>query len=105
VDPVPRVIIPQPHLPHVTLNSDGLPHPLENTLAAVTLVAGVTALILGFVVAQHFPAVILGLLALFIGLYDQMISATRAERIVIVTGLVAGFVGAGLGFAHGGFSI
>ena len=40
-----------------------------------------------------------------IGMYDQLISATRNERIVIVTGLVAAFVGAGLGFAHGGFSI
>jgi ABC-type lipoprotein release transport system permease subunit len=33
-----------------------------------------------------------------------MISATRNERIVIVTGMIAGFVGACLGLAHGGFS-
>ena len=102
-----RVIRPAGHLhlPHVTLNSDGTPHPMQNALAVATLLAGGAALGLGFVVAQHFPAVILGLLALSIGLYDQLISVTREERIVIVTGLVAAFVGAGLGFAHGGFSI
>jgi hypothetical protein len=96
---------PHPHLPHVTLNSDGQPHPLENTLAVVTFVTGIAAFALGFVVAQHLPAVILGLVALFVGMYVQLISATREERIIIMTGVVAAFVGAGLGFAHGGFSV
>ena len=94
----------QPHS-HLTLNDDGQRHPLENVLAVVTLVLGVPAFALGFVVAQHFPAVILGLIAVFVGLYDQMISVTRNQRIVIMAGLIAAFVGAGLGFAHGGFSI
>jgi hypothetical protein len=102
---VPQVIRPQPHLPHVTLNSDGRPHPLENTLAMVTLTTGIAALILGFIVAEHLPAVVLGLIALFVGLYVQLISATREERVLIVTGLVAAFVGAGLGFAHGGLAL
>ena len=96
---------PHPHLPHFTLNDDGQRHPVENSLAVLTLVLGVPAFALGFIVAAHFPAVILGLIAVFVGLYDQMISATRSERMVIVTGLVAAFVGAGLGFAHGGFAI
>jgi hypothetical protein len=100
-----NVVKTHSHLPHVTLNSDGRPHPLENTLAIVTLVTGVAAFALGFVVAQHLSAVILGLVALATGMYVQMISATREERIIIVTGLVAAFVGAGLGFAHGGFSV
>jgi hypothetical protein len=104
---VPQVIRAQPHLhlPHVTLNSDGRPHPLENTLSMVTLAAGTASLILGFIVTEHLPAVILGLIALFVGLYVQLISATREERMLIVTGLVAAFVGAGLGFAHGGLSL
>lgn len=104
---MPHVIRTQPrlHMPHVSLNSDGEPHPLENTLTWVTLVTGVAALALGFIVAQHLAAVVLGLLALSIGMYVQLISATREERILIVTGLVSAFVGAGLGFAHGGFSI
>jgi hypothetical protein len=45
-----------------------------------------------------------GLVSLLVGLYAQMISATREERIVIVTGIIAGFVGLALGLAHGGFS-
>jgi len=89
----------------LTLNDDGMRHPRENALAVFTVTAGVAALILGFIVRAHFPAVVLGLLALFVGLYDQLISATRNERIVIMAGVVAAFVGAGLGFAHGGFSI
>ena len=48
---------------------------------------------------------VLGLVALFVGMYVQLISATREERIIIMTGVVAAFVGAGLGFAHGGFSV
>lgn len=91
------------HLLDVTLNNDGNPHPLENTLAVVTLLLGAASFGLGFVVAYHLPAVILGLIAIFIGFYDQLISATTPERMVIVTGLIAAFVGAGLGFAHGGF--
>ena len=90
---------------YLTLNDDGQRHPRENALALFTLATGIPAFILGFIVAAHFPAVVLGLVALFVGMYDQLISATRNERIVIVTGLVAAFVGAGLGFAHGGFSI
>ena len=45
-----------------------------------------------------------GLVSLLVGLYAQMISATREERIMIVTGIIAGFVGLALGLAHGGFS-
>ncbi len=94
---------PHLHLPHVTLNTDGSRHPLENTLAMFTLVAGVVAFAFGFVVSRHALASWLGLAALLVGLYAQMISATRAERMVIVTGLVAAFVGLALGLAHGAF--
>lgn len=94
-----------PRMSVISLNEDGKRHPLQNSLAVFTLITGVPACILGFVVVAHFPAVLLGLLALFVGMYDQMISVTRNQRIVIVTGLVAAFVGAGLGFAHGGFSV
>lgn len=94
-----------PRMAHISLNDDGRRHPLENALAVFTLITGVPALVLGFIVVAHFPAVVLGLLALFVGMYGQMISVTRNERIVIVAGMVAAFVGAGLGFAHGGFSL
>ena len=44
-------------------------------------------------------------MALAVGLYAQMMSETREERMLIVTGLVAAFVGVSLGFAHGGFAV
>ncbi len=90
-------------LPHVTLNTDGRPHPLENGLTLFTLAAGIVAFPTGFVVSQHLLASAAGILGLAVGLYAQMISATRAERMIIVTGLVASFVGLSLGLAHGGF--
>jgi hypothetical protein len=90
-------------VPRVTLNSDGTRHPLQNSLAVFTLLAGVAAFPLGFVVTQHVTASCLGVAALGVGLYAQLISATREERIIIVTGLVAAFVGLALGLAHGGF--
>jgi|SRR5215472_13925736 len=94
---------PRPRLPRVTLNTDGRRHPLENGLSLFTLVAGIVAFPLGFVVSQHVLASVLGAAALAVGLYAQLISATRAERMIIVTGLVAAFVGLALGLAHGGF--
>jgi hypothetical protein len=102
---VSQVTRPHSHLLEVTLNNDGKTHPVENTLAVITLLFGLAAFALGFVVAQHFAAVILGLIAIFIGFYDQLISATTPERMLIVTGLIGAFVGVGLGFAHGGFGV
>ena len=89
--------------PHVTLNSDGKRHPLENSLAVFTLVAGLIVFAVGWVVRLHAFATVLGIVTLLVGLYAQLISATREERMIIVTGLVAAFVGTALGFAHGGF--
>jgi hypothetical protein len=91
------------HLPRVTLNSDGRRHPLENGLAVFTLVTGIVAFAVGWVVRLHVLATVLALAALLVGLYAQLISATREERVIIVTGLIAAFVGGALGLAHGGF--
>jgi hypothetical protein len=93
------------HVPHNPLNSDGRPHPLENGLTVFTLVAGFVSFATGWVVSWHFVASVTGIAALLVGLYAQLISATRAERMVIVTGLVAAFVGVSLGIAHGGFAL
>ena len=96
-------------LPRVTLNSDGQRHPLENVLTLFTLAAGLVACVTGFLanysVTQpwaHIIATWLGLAALLVGLYSQLVSATRQERMLIVTGLVAAFVGVCLGLANGG---
>jgi hypothetical protein len=93
-----------PHVPHLSLNSDGQRHPLENSLSVFTLIGGAVAFAVGWVVTLHLLATVLGLATLAVGLYAQLISATRAERMIIVTGLVAAFVGTALGLAHGGFA-
>ena len=96
-------------LPRLTLNTDGRRHPVENTLAVFTLLAGLIALIAGILANYqvtaawaHVIASWLGLAALVIGLYSQLVSATREERMVIVSGLVTAFVGLALGLANGG---
>ena len=95
---------------HNILNSDGQPHPLENALTIFTLVVGLVSFALGMVVRNtHASAAVIiiatatGLAACLIGLYAQMISATREQRVLIVTGIIAGFVGLALGLSKGGF--
>ena len=92
------------------LNSDGRSHPVENILAIFTLVVGLVSFVLGMIVrnAHTGAAVIIiatttGLVACLVGLYVQMVSATREQRILIVTGMIAGFVGLALGLSKGGF--
>lgn len=89
---------------HLNLNTDGKSHPLINAAAAYTVVAGIVSLILGMLSIQHVAGTILGVTGMVIGLLAQMMSATRAERMVIVFGIVVSFVGLALGFGHGGFS-
>ena len=89
--------------PRITLNSDGRRHPLLNAAVVLTFLAGIAAFALGFVVRAHLAATILGGVAFAAGMYVQLISATREQRVFIVTGMVGAFVGLGLGIAHGGF--
>ncbi len=101
------------HFPHVSLNSDGQPHPLINALTIFTLLIGLVSFVLGLVI-RNVPSVdtlgmaittaATGLASMLVGLYAQMISATLEQRVLIVTGIIAGFVGLALGLAHGGFS-
>jgi len=95
---------------HSILNTDGQPHPLENVLTIVTLVVGLVSFVLGLIVrnahtgpAVHITATATGLVALLVGLYVQMISATRNQRVLIVAGIIAGFVGLAIGLSKGGF--
>ena len=92
------------------LNSDGRSHPVENILAIFTLVVGLVSFVLGMIVRNaHTGAAVIviatatGLVACLVGLYVQMVSATREQRILIVTGMIAGFVGLALGLSKGGF--
>jgi hypothetical protein len=94
---------PTSHVPRITLNSDGNRHPVLNSLTIFTFAAGVVAFVTGLIVHLHLLATVIGLASFVIGLFAQLYSATREERIFIVAGLVAGFIGMGLGIAHGGF--
>jgi len=93
------------------LNSDGQRHPVMNILTIFILVAGLASFVLGMIVrnvpnltaAVHVIATTTGLVAMLVGLYVQMISATRQQRVLIVTGIIAGFVGLALGLSKGGF--
>jgi hypothetical protein len=92
------------------LNSDGQRHPVQNVLTIFTLVVGLISFVLGLIVrnanpgaAVHIIATATGLAALLVGLYVQMVSATREQRILIVAGMIAGFVGVAIGLSRGGF--
>jgi hypothetical protein len=94
------------------LNSDGQPHPVENAVAVTILLVGLVVFVLGLVVrnsptaptALHVIATVGGLLSLLVGLYAQMVSSTREQRVLIVAGIIAGFVGLAIGLSHGGFT-
>ena len=95
---------------HNILNSDGQPHPLVNILAVFTLVVGLVSFVLGMILRNaHTGAAVIviatatGLVSCLVGLYAQMISATREQRILLVTGIIAGFVGLAIGLSKGGF--
>lgn len=88
----------------LTLNSDGRPHPVMNGLTLFTFVVGIAAFALGLIVRAHFAATVLGIAGFAGGLAVQLNSATREQRILIMTGIIAAFVGMALGIGHGGFS-
>ena len=101
------------HLPHVSLNSDGQPHPLLNAVTIFTLIIGLASFVLGLVIRNvpgasglgwAITTAATGLAAMLVGLITQMLSATREQRVLIVTGIIAGFIGFALGLAHGGFA-
>ena len=92
------------------LNSDGQPHPVENILTVFTLVTGLISFVLGMIIRNaHTGAAVIviatatGLVAILVGLYAQMVSATTNQRVLIVAGMIAGFVGLALGLSRGGF--
>jgi uncharacterized membrane protein len=93
------------------LNSDGQPHTALNVMTIFTLVDGLVSFVIGLFIrnapsaaaAWHIIATATGLAAILVGLYAQMISATREQRVLIVAGMIAGFVGLALGLSKGGF--
>jgi len=96
----------------LTLNSDGRAHPLLNLATILVLLIGLVSFVLSIVIRNNAAAggiawaavtASTGLVSMVGGLVTQMVSATTEQRVLIVTGIIAGFVGFALGIAHGGF--
>ncbi|MGP3924387.1 MULTISPECIES: hypothetical protein [unclassified Streptomyces] len=84
------------------LNSDGKPHPVENSIVVATLVLGAVAFITAQFDNLHLISSWTGLVGVVSGAWGQMISATTGERFLLIIGLGAAAVGFYLGMAHGG---
>jgi hypothetical protein len=82
--------------------TDGKSHPLQDTLLAVTLVLGITALATAMFHHLHLLSSWAGLVGILTGAYGQWISVTTRERFGLILGLGAAGIGFFLGMAHGG---
>jgi hypothetical protein len=83
-------------------HSDGQAHPLQNTLAGITVVLGAIAIATCMFRSLHLLASWTGLFGVLTAAWGQYISITTAERFLLVIGGVAAAVGLGIGIAHGG---
>ncbi|GGU27566.1 hypothetical protein [Streptomyces lavendofoliae] len=82
--------------------TDGKPHPLQDTLMAVTLVLGAVAFVTAQFHSLHLISSWAGLIGIVTGAYGQYISETTRERTLLIIGMGASAIGLGLGMAHGG---
>jgi hypothetical protein len=83
-------------------STDGKPHPLQDTLVAVTLVLGALAFVSAMFHNLHLLSSWAGLVGILTGGYGQFISVTTRERFALIIGLGASALGFFLGMAHGG---
>ncbi|MCY0942698.1 hypothetical protein [Streptomyces antarcticus] len=83
-------------------STDGKPHPLQDTLLAVTLVLGAVAFVTAFFDQLHLISSWAGLIGILTGAYGQFISVTTRERFALIIGLGASAFGFYMGMAHGG---
>jgi hypothetical protein len=83
-------VLRRPRSEWLTLNTDGRRHPMLNSATLVVFVIGIVAFALGLIVKTHMVATVLGIIAFGGGLVIQMNSATRNQRILIITGVIAG---------------
>ncbi|MFC5665831.1 hypothetical protein ACIQ9P_10970 [Kitasatospora sp. NPDC094019] len=89
-------------MPALTLNTDGHPHPRENTLVGLTAVLGAIAFITSFFHNLHLLTSWTGLFGIITGLVGMYVSVTTAERFVLMVTLGASAIGFYLGIARGG---
>jgi hypothetical protein len=90
------------HRPHLTLNSDGRRHPMENTLAVVTVLAAIVAVACAPFPRMHVLGSWAGIVGLAVGLRSQLVSATREERVITVCAMTLAGWGLLFGLHHGG---
>ncbi|MDI2130453.1 hypothetical protein [Yinghuangia seranimata] len=90
------------NLSNINRVHDDKSHTRENTLAGVTAVFGVIAIICAFFPSVHILGSWAGLAGVFVGLTAQMLSVTTLERIVIVISVGMSAVGLFINMAHGG---
>ena len=84
------------------VRDDAKAHPLQDTLAAVTVVLGAIAIATCMFRGLHLLASWTGLVGVITAGIGQYLSATTAERFLLVVGGGAAAVGLGIGLAHGG---
>jgi hypothetical protein len=82
--------------------TDGKPHPVQDTLLAVTFVLGLAAFVSAMFHHLHLLSSWAGLVGIITGAYGQFISETTRERFWLILGLGASAFGFFLGMAHGG---
>ncbi|MEE1788122.1 hypothetical protein PUR71_35255 [Streptomyces sp. SP17BM10] len=89
-------------MPALTLNTDGHPHPRENTLVALTALLGIVSFTTSFFYNLHVLTSWTGLLGIVTGFWGVFVSVTTAERFILMITLAASAVGFYLGVARGG---
>ncbi|AIV35391.1 hypothetical protein LMJ38_03000 [Streptomyces sp. R1] len=85
------------------LATDGKPHPLQDTLLAVTVVLAVLAVATASFRGLHVLTSWAGLLGVLTGGYGQYVSETTRERFGLVLALGVSAFGLFFGIYHGGF--
>ncbi|MGW0839574.1 hypothetical protein ACWD26_05365 [Streptomyces sp. NPDC002787] len=92
----------RPNIAGSLLATDDKPHPVQDTLLAVTLALGAVSFITAMFHHLHLLSSWTGLVGILTGAYGQFISETTRERFGLIVGLGASAVGFFLGMAHGG---
>ena len=87
---------------HRWVNGDGERHPLENTLALVTLGLGVVSVVCVLVQEWEVSAWT-ALIGALVAAWDEFISKTSGERRLILAGFVLCVVGVAVSSAQGAF--
>ncbi|MFC1417569.1 hypothetical protein [Streptacidiphilus cavernicola] len=101
--PLPSLAPMSPYGPGLSRHTDGVKtHPLQDTLAAVTMVLALVAISTCAFRGLHMVASWTGLAGIVTGAVGQYLSVTTAERFVLVCAGVVAAVGLGIGLAHGG---